>query len=111
MNGILWDVERVRNDDPRLVDRTGHHKLATTDPSTLEVCISEGATGPLFIKVLVHEVGHCSMISYGLLPSIRRFVRDDLWWEAEEWLCNYLADYGRDIMRAVSEVLGHDVCI
>ena len=38
--------------------------------------------------------------------DIHKMVRKEYWLEAEEWLCNYLTDYGIYIFEAFFEVLG-----
>lgn len=40
------------------------------------------------------------------MSDIHKMVRKEYWLEAEEWLCNYLTDYGIYIFEALFEVLG-----
>ena len=60
-------------------------------------------------RVLLHELGHATMVSYGMLPELHRMVRPAYWTEAEEWICNLLADYGAMIFRKASDQLGYDI--
>lgn len=108
MNGILWRVEIVDPDSPMLVDRTRTHTVATTDPSNHTVYLSSELQGPFFIKVLLHELGHCVMVSYGLIEKIRASVYPEQWIEAEEWICNFIADYGFKIFSAAYKIVGED---
>ena len=108
MNGYEWHILRVDPNDPRLVDRTRNVRLATTDPNDLCVYLSNELSGEMLTRVLIHELGHCAIFSYGLEHEIHRFVKRRYWVEAEESICNFLADYGRIIFNRVAEVLGKD---
>lgn len=77
INGILWKVVRVGSHDARLIDRTGQIKLATTDPHTRTVHLSSQLKGKMLETVLIHEVGHCILISYGLLPFYIQLLKKD----------------------------------
>lgn len=108
MNGYEWHILRVDPNDPRLVDRTRNVRLATTDPNDLCVYLSNELSGEMLTRVLIHELGHCAIFSYGLEHEIHRFVKRRYWVEAEESICNFLADYGRIIFNRSAEVLGKD---
>lgn len=105
INGYLWRVIFVEQDSAYLVDRTANKRVATTDPSTLCVYLSKELSGSFLRTVLIHELGHCVMFSYGLSPAIHSFVRPDRWIEAEEWVCNFVADYGDDILHIADRIL------
>ena len=96
-------------DNPLLVDRTDQMRLATTDPSTCHIYLSDSLHGTLLETVLIHEIGHCLMVSYNLLFRIHRIIPPEHWVTAEEWLCNFLATYGREVFEAASSVLGYKV--
>lgn len=106
MGDLLWRVCRCLPDDSILVDRTGRLTLATTDPETLTVYLSEELTGEELNRVLVHEMGHCALYSFDLLKTIHRMTYPAYWIEAEEWVCNLIADYGMQIFSAARHVLG-----
>lgn len=59
-------------------------------------------------RVLLHELGHCVMFSYGLLDDIHSVVPPDRWIDAEEWVCNFIADYGREIFSVAYDIMGED---
>lgn len=111
LNGDVWRPVPVDRDDPRLVDRTGLPRLATTDPETMCVYVSNRLRGRDLEVVMTHEVGHCAMHSYGLADSLHRLIPEDTWVDVEEWVCNYLADHGREIMHAANTALGVKVPI
>lgn len=107
MNGYLWQVKIVNPYDPKLVDRTRKLRVATTDPSDLCIYLSSKLTGNFLITVLIHELGHCAIVSFGLIPEIHRMVKPEYWIEAEEWICNFIADYGILIFKSAYASLGN----
>ena len=107
MNGYSWKAIFVRPNDPMLVDRTGVLTVATTDPSTFTVYISNAIHGNFLTRVLIHELGHCALYSFNLLDDIHRMVHPSMWVEAEEWVCNFIADYGLAIFSSAYDILGN----
>lgn len=106
MNGYFWKVRFVEPYDSRLIDRTNTRTVATTDSKNHVVYLSTALSGDFLNRVLLHELGHCAMVSYGLLDDIHRMVRPHFWIEAEEWICNFIADYGFQIFSAAYTVMG-----
>lgn len=108
MNGYFWKVQFVEANDPMLMDRTGKRAVATTDPKSHIVYLSNLLYGDFLMKVLIHELGHCALVSFNLLDDIHRMVKPEYWIEAEEWVCNFLADYGFKIFSTAFSILGYD---
>lgn len=108
LNGLFWRVKTVRWDSPELIDRTDNLRLATTDPDSRVICLSNRLSGTLKARVLIHEMGHAIMVSYNLIPELHKMVRPEYWMEAEEWVCNILADYGMTVYDRASRILGKD---
>lgn len=106
LNGYLWRIVYSFPDDYNLVDRTGKKRPATTDPKTRTIYLSLELHGDLLNRVLIHELGHAVMFSYGLLDRLHFYVRPKYWIEAEEWVCNFIADYGYQIFTIASDILG-----
>ena len=106
MNGYLWKAIYVSPSDPMLVDRSGVLTVATTDPSTQTVYLSNSLHGQFLLRVLLHELGHCAIFSFNLLPDIDSMVYPERREEAEEWICNFIADYGLSIFRSAYDILG-----
>lgn len=111
MNGYLWHIEFVDPFDPMLVDRTDKLRVATTDPQSYTIYLSEDLEGDFLNRVLVHELGHCALFSFNLLPTIHRMVKREYWIEAEEWVCNFIADYGLKIFSVAYSILGEDAWV
>lgn len=108
MNGYLWHVKFVDPESPMLVDRTNTQRVATTDPLARTVFLSTELEGPFLSRVLVHELGHCALFSYGLLQKIHQKVHPYYWVEAEEWVCNFIADYGKSIFLIADAILNNE---
>lgn len=106
MNGYSWQVFRVKDDSPMLVDRTNTLTVATTDPETFSIYLSEKLHGNFLVTVLIHELGHCALFSFHLIEDIHRMTYPEYWIEAEEWVCNFIADYGFKIFSAAYKTLG-----
>lgn len=108
INGRLWRVCFVDGSDPALVDRTGTLSVATTDPLSDTVYVSNRISGKFLATVMIHELGHCIILSYGLDEDIKRMVYPEYWVEAEEWICNFLADYGVEVFQHLYDIFGFD---
>jgi hypothetical protein len=106
MNGVRWAVAFADPTDPVLVDRTGRRTVAVTDAASRTVYLSVELTPPFLYRVLVHELAHCAMLSYGILAELHAIVPYDRWIEAEEWVCNFIADYGAAVYESAYGVLG-----
>lgn len=108
MNGELWHIKNVDPYDPELMDRTGKMCLATTNPVNHCIYLSDKLEGTLFSRVLIHELGHCAIVSFHLLDEIHRLVEPENWIEAEEFICNFIADYGLQIFDTAYQLFGDD---
>lgn len=110
-NGQVWRVIRVPAGDPSLVDRTDTVRLATTNPATRVISISETVAPPLLDKVLLHEIAHAITLSWGLLPGLRHeALRGDLT-GLEEWSAQLIENHAIEAVEAATIVLGRPVCV
>lgn len=108
MNGYLWEIEWVNPFNDMLIDRTNKRTVATTDPVYHKVYLSNKLEGDFLMRVFIHELGHCALISYHLLEELHDFVYPDRWIDAEEWACNLLADYGFRIFSVAFQTMGYE---
>ena len=108
MNGYLWKVRFVKPGDKNLVDRTNTLTIATTEPSSKTIYLSTGLSGDFLMTVFIHELGHCALWSFGFLDYIHRMVYPDKWIEMEEFICNFLADFGMKVFRIAFKTMGYD---
>lgn len=106
MNGYIWKVRFVEPNNPILIDRTGVLTVAVTNPADKTVYLNKNLSGEFLNRVFIHELGHCTMFSYGLVSELHRMVKKRFWIEAEEWMCNFIADYGGMIFSIAKDVLG-----
>lgn len=108
MNGDFWKVIFVNGRSPMLVDRTGRLTVSTTDPKRMTVFVSKELKGDFLMTVFIHELGHCALYSYGFLEEIHRMVYPEYWIDMEEFICNFLADFGYNIYKTAFRILGYD---
>lgn len=108
LNGLTWRIKIVPPNSQFLLDRTGLIRVATTDPAANRIYLSSSLKGNFKMRVLIHELSHAVMVSYGLLDELHQFVEPEHWIEAEEWVCNFLADYGRKVFSVAYKELGDD---
>lgn len=108
MNGSLWNVMEVYSDSPYLVDRTGKLTLATTDPMTHYIYLSNALSGDFRRKVLVHELTHVCLWEYDILEDIERFSKPEHRIDMEELVCNIMADYAYEIYDKAYKIIGED---
>ena len=107
MNGLRWNVRWTKSTDPILVDRTGSLTVAVTDPDSMTIYLSNQLSGSFLNRVLIHELGHCVMYSYGLVNEIHRMCKKRYWIEMEEFCANLLADYGNQVFGLAYAILGN----
>ena len=107
MNGLHWNVRWTNPTNPILVDRTGSLTVAVTDPDTMTIYLSNQLSGSFLNRVLIHELGHCVMYSYGLVNEIHRMCKKRYWIEMEEFCANLLADYGNQVFGLAYAILGN----
>lgn len=108
MNGYLWKVVDVPPDSPLLIDRTGKRTVAVTDGNTLTIYMSENLFGDFKTKVLLHELGHCMMFSYGYINYIHQMTYPAYWITMEEFICNLIADRCKEIYDKVYDIMGDE---
>lgn len=60
------------------------------------------------MTVFIHELGHCALWSFGFLDYIRYMVYPEYQIEMEEFICNFLADFGMRIFRVAFKTMGYD---
>lgn len=111
VNGQLWRVVRVPVGDPRLVDRTGEPKLATTDATARAVHLSEGIPAPLLDQVAMHEAAHVVASAHGMLPALRAVTPAASWVPVEEWSAKVMELHGLEAADVASRMLGRPVCV
>ena len=87
INGKTWCIRLVQGDSPMLMRSDGSYTVGMCDRITQTIYISELLQGKFLRKVLIHEVCHSAMFSYGIDMSV----------EQEERFCDLIATYGDEI--------------
>lgn len=111
INNTLWKVVTVPFGSQYLKDRTGTYTVATTDPTTNCIYISDSLYGHFKKRVIAHELGHAVCVSYGLIDDIARCCYPDMRIEMEEMMCNFVADYGELIFEMTYKILGDEALV
>lgn len=111
IGGQLWRVVRVSPGDPFLIDRTGTPTIATADPVSKTIRISESVQLPLFDQVLVHEAAHAAMEEAGINALLSQLAEGRQQVLAEELLAWFLETHAVEVISAVNESLGRPVCV
>ena len=85
------------------MDSNSHKKLKRSGKRKSN--INEAIGRDYDIRVLIHEICHCVLYSYGLLYDIHKAVKKDYRILAEEWICNFLYDYGLEAQQIGIDML------
>ena len=94
INGITWYMIRVRSDSPMLMRSDGSITVGMCDRETQTIYISDALHGRFLRKVLLHEICHSAMFSYGIYMSV----------DQEELFCDLLSTYGDEIIAITDSV-------
>lgn len=108
MNGLRWNVRWTNSADPILVDRTGSLTVAVTDPDTMTIYLSNQLRGDLLTTVVLHELSHAMMISYGYLEQIHRYCKKRHWVDMEELTANLIAQQAKEIFQRAYDIVGDE---
>lgn len=108
MNGLRWRVRFTYPTDPVLVDRTNTLTVAVTDPDTMTIYLSNKLRGNFLTTVVLHELSHVMMISYGYLDQIHKYCKRRYWVDMEELTANLIADRAHEIFERAYEIVGDE---
>lgn len=108
MNGLRWNVRWTKSTDPILVDRTGGLTVAVTDPDSMTIYLSNELRGSFLTTVVLHELSHAMMISYGYLEQIHRYCKKRYWVDMEELIANLIAQQAKEIFQRAYDIVGDE---
>ena len=108
MNGLRWRVRFTYPTDPVLVDRTGNLTIGVTDSATMTIYLSNKLRGEFLTRVVLHELSHAMMISYGYLEQIHRYCKKRHWVDMEELIANLIAQQAKEIFERAYDIVGDE---
>ena len=108
MNGLRWRVRFTYPTDPVLVDRTGTLTIGVTDSATMTIYLSNELRGSFLTTVVLHELSHAMMISYGYLEQIHRYCKKRHWVDMEELIANLIAQQAKEIFQRAYDIVGDE---
>lgn len=111
LNNYIWKIKVVSANSPYLIDRLGNLTVATTDPDELCIFLSEELSGDFKKRVIAHEMGHATCFSFGLLQEIWDCCYPDKRIQMEEFICNFVADYGERIFEITYKIMGDEALV
>lgn len=95
INGIEWNIVFIQPKDIRLTRSDGSKTIGMTDSVTHCIYLSNRLYGAFLERVLCHELCHAVCMSWNISIPI----------ESEEWLCNFIADHGKEIIYLLDDLL------
>lgn len=108
MNGLRWRVRFTYPTDRVLVDRTGTLTIGVTDSATMTIYLSNELRGSFLTTVVLHELSHAMMISYGYLEQIHKYCKKRHWVDMEELIANLIANQAKEIFQRAYDIVGDD---
>lgn len=94
INGLDWQIILVEPHSHMLKRSDGSYTVGMCDRTEQTIYVSSALQGEFLRKVLIHEVCHSAMMSYGIIMSI----------EQEELFCDLIATYGDEIFEIADRV-------
>lgn len=95
INKTKWKLDFVPFGSHYLTRSDGSQTIGMTDANEHCIYLSDKLYGDLLEHVLCHELCHCVCFSYNISLPI----------DTEEWLCNFMADYGKEIIYLLDDLL------
>lgn len=99
VNGVYWNVVFVNSNSNDLRRDDGTITLGVCDNNVKCIFISNALRGLLYERVLIHELTHAWIFSYGIYLSL----------EQEEFVCEFVSHYGRSILNMADELISASV--
>lgn len=94
INNIEWEIV-LTTDSEYLKRSDGSITLGVTDLNVTTIYLWKNLRGQLFRKVLIHELSHAFIFSYGFYLTI----------DEEEFLCSFIDTYAEDIIHEADSLI------
>ena len=108
MNGMLWSIRFVNPNSDILIDRTLSKTVAVTDPDTMTIYLSNQLSGNFLTTVVLHELSHAMMVSYGYLDIIHKYCKKRYWIDMEELIANLISQQAKEIFERAYDIVGDE---
>lgn len=95
VNGQTWKIAFVPANSPDLQRSDGTYTFGVTDNNTKTVSIAIGMSAYMTERVICHELTHVMCFAHDVSIPI----------DLEERLCNFMADYGKEIIYLLDDLL------
>lgn len=87
INNVYWKMRYVSPDSDQLKRTDGSYTIGVCDNNKKTIYVCDSLLPTLEEKVIVHEITHAFCFEYGISIDL----------DTEEFLCDFVATYGRDI--------------
>lgn len=95
INGNRWNVVFVNIQDANLRRSDGSYALGICDNNIKTIFIANNQDDFMTEHILCHEITHTICFEYNIELPIY----------TEEWLCNFMADHGKEIIYILDDLL------
>lgn len=95
VNNTTWNLIFVNPRSEHLKTSLNTYVLGVTDWNDKCVYVADNLYGDKLEHVVCHEIVHCFMFSYSMYLPI----------EEEEYIANWVADYGRELFYILDDIL------
>lgn len=95
INGLEWQIKRVNPYDVNLFRDDGTLTVGMTDRMQMTIFLNDKLKGLFLRKVLVHELVHAWIFSYGYILSVQQ----------EEFICDFISSNADDILNKADELI------
>lgn len=95
INGILWNLIFVNQNDERLMRSDGLYSLAVTDWNEKGIFVSKNPKDSYLRKIIAHELCHAFCFSFGVHMPM----------EQEEYLADWISIYGTDLIYLLDDIM------
>lgn len=96
INDIIWNISFEPTNSPKLKKPLGESSVGVCDLKNHCIYINENAQGEFLKKILLHEITHAFIYSYGLSFDYLK----------EEYLADFIASYGEEILSIYKKIKG-----
>lgn len=95
VNNNLWQIRFVNPSNSNLTMSNGRQVLGLCDNNIKAIFIADNQSDYKTEHIICHEITHAICFEYDVVLPI----------ETEEWLCNFMADHGKEIIYILDDLL------